>query len=254
MAGFSMNAKFKPAVVTVGDELMFGERSNTNQVWMLKILWQRGIPANIALSLPDSVSEIAGWIKRLKDTGHDLILVSGGIGGTHDDLTREGIAEGLGIPLAEHKTCLHLIHKRAEKMGFEVTPQIARMAMLPEGCDLIANPIGSPGFSIAGVYAFPGFPTMLQPMATSVLDKLCPPSDETWLTKEITLPVSEGAISQAVESFSKQEADAHVGIYPSTENYRREVTLKFRGPGADEDLAARFDELVATIKDVLDLD
>ncbi len=151
----------RPAVVTVGDELMFGERPNDNQQWLLEALQERGHPAELALTLPDAVAIIAVWLRTLLREHCFPVLVSGGLGGTHDDCTREGIANTLQVPLTRHHDCFEIL---AAKYGEQFTAGRQRMAMLPEGCELIANPIGAPGFFLAGVYAFPGFPNMLRPM------------------------------------------------------------------------------------------
>jgi len=149
------NPALKPAVVTVGSELVYGERDNDNQQWLLRKLWDNAIPAALSLSVGDDETLIAAQIARLHEEGYFPILVSGGIGGTHDDVTRQGIAAGLERPPVEHEECRSIL---AEKYGDRFTPQRQRMAELPEGAVLIDNSLGAPGFHCQGVYGFPGFP------------------------------------------------------------------------------------------------
>lgn len=236
-----------PAVVTVGDELILGERDNGNQRWLLHTLWERGHAARVALSLPDDVATIAQWIGLLRARELFPVLVSGGIGGTHDDCTRQGIAEGLGIPLQRHPECHDLL---AARYGERYTPQRQRMAMLPAGCRLIDNDSGAPGFEVGGVYAFPGFPSMLQPMAAAVLDRLLgPPGEPRWILREAVLAAAEGDIAEDVERFGQSHPGAQIGIYPSTERFGREVTLRMRAPAGDTATADAFDALVARLRD-----
>lgn len=241
---------FRPAVVTIGSELVYGERTNDNQQWLLRELWDRGIPAEIALSLGDDEASIAAEIRHLVAAGYHPILVSGGIGGTHDDVTRQGVAAGLGVPLVEHAACRRIL---AEKYGDRFTPQRQRMAELPEGSDLIANPLGAPGFHCRGVYGFPGFPNMLQPMATAVLDGLLEGYEKpVQRTREYVLETGEGAIASQLEAFSQQHPEVSIGIYPSTTRFRREVTVRLRYPAAAESTANDFDTLIEELRSQLD--
>jgi len=235
----------QPAVVTVGNELVYGERSNDNQSWMLKRRWEAAAPARIALSLADDQAQIGAEITHLKAAGYFPILVSGGIGGTHDDVTRQGIAAGLGVPLETHAECHAIL---AARYGEQFTPQRQRMAELPQGSDLITNPLGAPGFHCQGVYGFPGFPNMLQPMLESVLRDLlgdrnvAPP-----LMREYTLATMEGAIASPLEAFAQAHPGASVGIYPSDVRFRREVTVRLRYQSQDEAVAEAFDALIAEL-------
>lgn len=239
----SSNDNIKPAVVTVGNELTFGERRNGNQEWLCQEFFKRGTPAAISMSLPDEVEVIAHWIRHLKQTGHFPIIVSGGIGGTHDDLTRQSIADAVGRPLTKHPECFAILQARYDSDDRPFTPQRQRMADLPEHCDLIANPVGAPGFHIDGIYGLPGFPSMVQPMfetiATSIYGDA--PAEE-WLSVEYTLAVAEGDIAMDIESFDESQTGGHVGIYPSTEKFGREVTVRLRYPPQREDLAKLFTE------------
>ncbi len=236
----------KPAVVTVGDELVLGERRNDNQEWLLQSLRQRANPAEVAMVLPDSVTIIATWLKLMISEHCFPILVSGGIGGTHDDCTREGISVALKLPLIRHEACFAIL---AAKYGQQFTSGRQRMALLPEGCELIANPLGAPGFFIGGVYAFPGFPTMLQPMATQVLDELMPKAAEhAWLVRDYQVPLSEGLIAWDVEAFVKSHGNARIGLYPHSRGSRHEVSVRLRYHPQHPEVVTAFEQLLAAIK------
>jgi len=232
----------KVAVVNVGDEILYGEMSNANQRWMLEALQQRGLPARVALSLPDDAAAIARWIGLLAGSeGYDLVFVSGGIGGTHDDHTRQGIASGLGLALTRHERCFEILRR---KYGDRFNEQRQRMAWLPEGCDLLDNPSGAPGFVVRGVYAFPGFPKMMQPMLLAALDRLGGGGGRELLSRDVVLPLAEGEIAGAVEQFAQDHPVARVGIYPSATKIGREVTLRLRCPPSEHELIRSFEQLV----------
>jgi molybdopterin-biosynthesis enzyme MoeA-like protein len=236
----------KPAVVTVGDELILGERSNDNQVWLLRFLQEQSSPAAVALTLPDSVEIIALGLQELLHHRFYPILVSGGIGGTHDDCTREGVARALRRPLTRHPACHRIL---AAKYGTQYTSGRQRMAQLPEGCDLIVNPGGAPGFTMSGIYAFPGFPSMLQPMAREVLARILPVAPTgAGVTREYTLALHEGQIALDIEAFAKAHAETRIGIYPSAASFRREVTVRLRCARGREGVLEAFDQLIAAIQ------
>lgn len=235
----------RPAVVTVGDELLFGERENGNQTWLLQRLHARGHPAEVALSLPDDLAVIAHWITALGLRGCFPILVAGGLGGTHDDCTRQAVAAGLGVKLELHPACDALL---AARYGVHYTAQRRRMAELPAGCALLPNPGGAPGFSLDGVFAFPGFPEMMRPMAEAVLAEVLPQAAVSTRTVEATLPLPEGEIALDVEAFSRDHPTARIGIYPVSGGGPPAVTLRLRLPADDRATRADFDALLARLR------
>lgn len=148
-----------PCVCTVGDELLYGEReSNGNERYILRALHERGTPAVMASQLPDDPEIIAKFIRFAREQHLSPIFIAGGLGGTHDDKTREAVALALDLPLTRHAECFEILTESFQRRDIEFTPQRQRMADLPDGCSLIENSVGAPGFAIDGIYAFPGFP------------------------------------------------------------------------------------------------
>lgn len=232
------NPQTHSAIVTVGDELVLGERSNENAQWMSNQLkHHQRLPA-VVLSLPDHIEIIAYWLKQLQNARCFPILVSGGIGGTHDDCTRAGIAKAVDVPLTRHPECWELL---ASRYGAEFNESRSNMTILPEGCQLIHNPLGAPGFHIKGIHAFPGFPEMLKAMLPPVLEKLAPPvSGKRMMEEEIRLRTREGDIADAVRQFSESHPDARLGIYAHSGKSWGEVSLRFRYPETNTRLHEEF--------------
>ena len=235
-----------PAVVTVGDELVLGERGNENSRWMSEWLKLNLRPAGVQLSLPDDVETIAQWLKQLLQENHFPVLVAGGIGGTHDDCTRAGIAQALGVPLTRHPECWEILVARYE--GREMNESRSNMAMLPEGCSLIANPHGAPGFEMGGIFAFPGFPNMLQAMLPSLSHRFGPQTRELQMSEhQVRLKTREGDISDAVRQFSELHPDCKLGIYAHSGKSWGEVSLRFRYPGSRDELRLEFRQFVENL-------
>jgi len=249
----------RPAVVNVGDEVIYGERNNENQRWMLDLLYKKGIPASVALSLPDDIDVISHWIKQLHQSQHFPVVVSGGIGGTHDDCTRQAIAQALSVPLTRNPEVFNLL---AVKYGEGFHEERQRMADLPEGCELIKNPFGAPGFMINGVYAFPGFPNMMKPMMQNVIEEILANGVITTIlpemnVKDVVLPISEGDIALELEAFLRKYGNLQVkiGIYPNASksfSQNKEVLIRLRYPNTTvievQEMLVEFD---ATMKKYL---
>ncbi|MEJ5300874.1 MAG: molybdopterin-binding protein [Thermodesulforhabdaceae bacterium] len=234
----------KPAVVTVGNEIIWGERPDDNRLWMLNELRLQGLSANIAVSLPDDEEIIGQWIGELKAYQCSPIFVSGGIGGTHDDRTRQGVAIALGKQLIKHEECFRIL---AEKYGSRFTEQRQRMAWLPEGSSLIPNPIGAPGFMVDNIFCFPGFPEMLKPMFQWVFHEILAKNlaRAPLVTKEWLLPISEGEIGELIENFARQHPEAYIGLYPHIiKGTKQQVTVRLRYPRERQDIPDTLDRLI----------
>mmetsp|Transcript_32730 Transcript_32730/g.100596 ORF Transcript_32730/g.100596 Transcript_32730/m.100596 type:complete len:259 (+) Transcript_32730:81-857(+) len=246
-----MAQPFKPAVVSVGDELVMGERrDDENLRWMCAMLRERETPARVAVTIGDDVGIIAEHVGGLYKTGYRPILVSGGIGSMDNDHTREGVAAALGLPLEMHNEYLKLLHCCYRRLGLEFTEEGRRMAQLPAGAVLVPNPKGVPGFSVAGrIFAFPGFPRMLRPMLLTVLDRLVPTvAERQWLVEEKLLPVNQGSIARQVEAFSASLAalgsTASVVVCHSNVTSLGRVKLVLRREPDDDFAHQRFAVLV----------
>jgi len=234
------------AVVTVGDELVLGERGNENAQWLANWLHEQGHPPSVTLSLPDDIAVIANWLRQLKKSGHFPICVSGGIGGTHDDCTREGIAAALGVPVVKHPDCWALL---AARYGVEFNESRQNMAILPEGCELLENPHGAAGFHHSGIFAFPGFPKMLKAMIPQILPLLGgAQSSGPTRRAEVRLEAREGDLAGAVRQFDEQHPQARLGIYAHSGTAWGQVSLRLRYPETDSEILKAFRELVRSFK------
>ncbi len=231
-----------PVIVTVGDELVFGEQANDNQTWLLQLFTNAGSPPVAALSLPDITGTIGTWLQHVSCTNSGPVIVSGGIGGTHDDCTRAGIAAALEVPLVVHDECFAIL---AQQYGARFNAQRQRMAALPQGAALIPNPHGAPGFQIHNIHAFPGFPSMLRPMIVAHFADLLKRGTHTKrIVKSYDLPVSEGDIAQVIETFSCDHPECTTGIYPSDTQRGRKVTVRVRCDASHHEAASRFEQLI----------
>ncbi len=218
------------AILTIGNELVSGDVPNTNGSWIAKRLEPLGIAVTLIASIPDEIGPIADLVRREAPLV-DVFFVTGGLGGTPDDITREAIAAAFGVAQRELPEVAAELRAR-----FARDPEyVTRWARLPEGSRPLANPLGgAPGFAIANVYVLPGLPSEMEAMFDSIAGELGAGAPiVSWRrTYETTESRIAGVLEQAVERFP----GVLVGSYPSFQPHGSEVevVLKSRDPVALE--------------------
>ena len=148
------------SILTIGNELVSGDVPNTNSSWLAKRLAPLGVSVRMLATLPDEIEQIAEFV-RDEAPRVDFLLVTGGLGGTPDDLTREAIAHAFGVDQVEQPELAADLRAR-----FARNPEYAaRWARLPAGSRALHNPLGgAPGFAIENVYVMPGLPSEMEAM------------------------------------------------------------------------------------------
>ncbi|MBT8400852.1 MAG: competence/damage-inducible protein A [Rhodothermia bacterium] len=136
----------RASIVSVGDELLIGQVVNTNAAWLGEFLSGLGInPVRIA-AVGDVVDEIVEEIRNAFRTV-DAVIITGGLGPTHDDVTRDAVADFLGVELHFHESWFRLIEKRFSRRGMSVPERNRSQALVPEGVEIVPNDQGTaPGF------------------------------------------------------------------------------------------------------------
>lgn len=169
----------RASILAVGSELLHAGRRDSNGDWLAERLQRRGVDVAFRALLPDEPDLLADSI-RLALSRSDLVMLSGGLGPTEDDRTREAAARALGVPLVRDEEVVGAIRARFEERGRPFRPHQARQADRPDGADWLANPLGTaPGFlARAGrsvLVALPGVPGELRTMFDANVDRIVPP-------------------------------------------------------------------------------
>jgi molybdenum cofactor synthesis domain-containing protein len=148
------------AILTIGNEVVCGDVQNTNATWLAQRLESLGVRIVLVASVPDELDAIAGFIRREHDRV-DHLVVTGGLGGTPDDITREALAAAFDVKQAEVADLAVDLRAR-----FPRHPDYAaRWAQLPVGSRPLSNPHGgAPGFVIENVWVLPGLPSEMEAM------------------------------------------------------------------------------------------
>ncbi len=195
--------------MTIGNELVSGDTVNTNGSWLAARLEELGVEVLMVAALPDDEARIAGFV-RAQAAEADIVLVTGGLGGTPDDVTRESLAATFGVPQQEQPEVAAVLRAR-----FRGDPEYAaRWALLPAGSRALENPLGgAPGFVIENVYVLPGLPAEMEAMFETVAAELAGGSPiESWRRRYRT---TESRIVAVLEAGGERHPEVRVGSYPS---------------------------------------
>ena len=156
------------AILTIGNELVSGDVPNTNAAWLGQRLEQLGVRVVLTAAVPDEVEVIAAFVRRERQTV-EYLLVTGGLGGTPDDVTREAIATAFEVTQEDVPELAADLRSRFPRHS----DYVARWALLPAGSRPLRNPRGgAPGFAIGNVWVLPGLPSEMEAMFDAYADQL----------------------------------------------------------------------------------
>jgi len=153
-------------IVAIGSELLLGQIVDTNSTWMAQQLTALGVNLFYKSVVGDNPERMKEVLTRALERA-DVVITSGGLGPTQDDLTREVVAEVTGRKLILHQPFLEQIMHRFRSRGFIMTPNNERQAYMPEGAIPVTNPNGTaPSFIVedprGAVFVLPGVPFELK--------------------------------------------------------------------------------------------
>ena len=197
------------SILTIGNELVSGDVANTNASWLARRLAPLGVEVRLTTALPDEIDVVADFV-RAEAPRVDFLLVTGGLGGTPDDLTREAMAAAFRVEQEEVPEVAADLRSR-----FTRDPEYAaRWAMLPRGSRPLANPLGgAPGFAIENVFVLPGLPSEMEAMFASIEEEFRRGSPiETWRRVYRTY---ESRIAASLAEAGTRWPGVLVGSYPS---------------------------------------
>ena len=199
------------AILVVGNEILSGKFRDENSPWLAARLRELGIDLVRIETVPDEVEVIAAAVQRLRAVA-DWVFTSGGVGPTHDDVTVEGIARGLGVSIVENDE-LHAVLR--EKMGERYTPAAGRMALVPEGAELWwEGSVAFPQVAVDRVVVFPGVPALLQRKFDAVAHRF---GGVPKLHRRLVTTRAESAIADGLRSIQARHPTVEIGSYPRYE-------------------------------------
>jgi molybdenum cofactor synthesis domain-containing protein len=223
------------ALVTVGDELLVGDTVNTNASWLGERLAERGASVGRVVVVPDAEADIAAEVSRLA-AAYDAVLVTGGVGPTHDDVTMDGVAAAFDRDVVRHSDAVAYFEAHDTYQFDDLT---AGTADLPAGARLLENDVGvAPGAVVENVYVLPGVPDEMKSMFESVAGEF---SGTTNHVEFVEVDAAESSLIPAMRDL-QDEFDVVVGSYPG-ESVR--VKIQHEDEATVDEAADWFRERVA---------
>ncbi len=219
------------AMIVIGDEILSGRTQDTNSNYLAVQLTLMGVDLKEIRVVSDDQAQIIGAVNRLR-MKYTNVFTSGGIGPTHDDITADCIAKAFGVSIDIRADARAALAKNYENPEIELTEARLRMARIPDGAELIDNPVSkAPGFSIENVHVMAGVPTIFKAMLAGLLPKLT--SGQEILSENINLKMKEGDIAKHLGVIAQENPDTSIGSYPYYTNGTFGCNLVVRSPDAD---------------------
>ncbi len=209
------------ALLAVGDELVSGERRDSNSPWLARALRARGAQVASLQIVGDDIGAVRAVVERGLQAA-DALIVTGGLGPTRDDLTREGVAAALGLPVEPRAELLAELRARAAARGRPLEPDAERQGWLPAGAEVLDNPRGTaPGFVATRadgrwVACLPGVPTEMEGMAQALLAARVPRRPALASRRLLLAGLTEAALGERLADLMHhaqgERLDARLGI------------------------------------------
>lgn len=194
------------AIVAVGSELLTPEKADTNSLYITQVLNDLGIAVACKAIVGDNRAELTSHIAHALSR-HRILILTGGLGPTDDDLTREVVAAHLGLPLEEHPAIVESIERRFASRGWKMPAVNRRQAQVPRGAAVLPNPNGTaPGLWIehgnAVIALVPGPPREMKPMIDGeIRDRLAALAGDVRLHRRLIRVAGKGesAVEEIVQ-------------------------------------------------------
>ena len=216
------------ALLVVGDEILSGEVEDQNTPFLTRRLWELGILVERIVVVGDRRDVIAEELRRMVPS-HDFVLVTGGMGPTHDDVTRQAVADALDLPLEAHGEARELL---SADYGERLTPSEAAMAELPRGSRVMRGRQQLAfAFRVQSVIVFPGVPVLLQDIFEMAAELLL---SSPFFKETLWVRGKEGDFSEPLGEIQGAHPAVGIGSYPVFVDgrYRCKLVLRSRDAAA----------------------
>jgi molybdenum cofactor synthesis domain-containing protein len=234
------------ALVVIGDEILSGRTQDKNVAQVALWLNQHGIRLAEVRIIPDDMDRIAETVNELR-AAHDYLFTTGGIGPTHDDITVDAMAEAFGVPVVVHPVARKILEDYYLGRPGGLTEARLRMARVPQGAELIANPSsGAPGIKIENVYVMAGVPGIAASMLEALTGKL--EGGQPIVSVTVGARAPESDVADLLRETEAANPGVAIGSYPFFKDGRYGANFVIRSE--DGELAKRTgDELSSKLRE-----
>ena len=235
------------ALLVIGDEILSGRTKDKNIGYIAEYLTAIGIDLREVRVVPDVEEEIVGAVNALRSR-YTYLFTTGGIGPTHDDITADCVAKAFGVPIDVDPRAVEMLLQRMSRE--DLNEARLRMARIPEGAELIENPISrAPGFRIGNVMVMAGVPAIMQAMLDNVAPGLV--KGVRVLSEVIEAAgLPEGLYAAGLAEIAKAYPTLSIGSYPSysPSGFTNQIVARGRDHDTLVEAAGRIRDLVASLR------
>jgi molybdenum cofactor synthesis domain-containing protein len=216
------------AALIIGNEILTGKVSEANVFVMAKELFALGVELRRIVVCPDEIPVIARDLRELSST-HDIVITSGGIGPTHDDVTIKAVAAAFGGKVVRSPAYEELLRGH---YGDRLTATHLRMADVPEGSRLISSASTSwPTVVMKNIYVFPGVPQIFQWKFPIMREELN--DGARFYSHAVYVSLDEPALAPLLDELAATHTGVNIGSYlhwGDDADYRTKLTIDGRDP------------------------
>ncbi|HEY7519590.1 MAG TPA: molybdopterin-binding protein [Methylomirabilota bacterium] len=211
-------------IILIGNEILSGKIRDENAAYLCRELRALGVDVRRIAVIPDEVSLIADEVATFTKA-FDLVFTSGGVGPTHDDVTIEGVARAMAVPVVRHPELVALLERYYRGA---VTEAALRMAEIPEGAELVTGgTLRFPTILMRNVYVLPGVPEIFRKKFDALRERF---RDQPIHLKNVFVRIGEGTLADYLNRLLESFPLLQLGSYPEFSNpeYLVKVTLESR--------------------------
>jgi molybdenum cofactor synthesis domain-containing protein len=213
---------WKAWIFTLGTEVVSGRVVNTNAAYLGRRLTLLGFNVLGVVSLIDDVNLISEFISYVLASKPDLLVTTGGLGPTYDDVTLEAVAKALRVELRLNEEALKSIKEKYDVLKLPLTPERVKMAYMPEGGEVIPNNVGTaPGCMVRSgetlIISLPGVPRELESMWESYVEPRLRELGVRRVFAERSFTVSgvpESSAAKIVKELLRKYDNAYIKTHP----------------------------------------
>ncbi len=220
------------AMIVIGDEILSGRTRDSNMHHLAGQLTEAGIDLEEVRMIGDKRGTIIAAVQAMS-AAYDYVFTSGGIGPTHDDITADCIAAAFGVPIDVRDDARAVLAEHYAKSGTELNAARLRMARIPDGAELIDNPVSAaPGFKLENVHVMAGVPSVFTAMVASVLPTLT--GGAPLISKTLRIERGEGDIAGPLGELAEAFPLLSMGSYPFQKDGKYGAHIVIRGNDTDQ--------------------
>lgn len=226
-------------ILVIGDEILSGRTKDRNVGYIADVLTNAGVELREVRIVGDDEAAIVAALDALRHA-YTYVFTTGGIGPTHDDITADAVGRAFGRPVDVDPRARAVLEAHYARTDRELNAARLRMARMPQGAELIDNPVsGAPGFRIGNVFVMAGVPAIMQAMMGALLPQL--EGGARVMSETVEVSVGEGDIAEGLGELATRHRGVALGSYPFHDGQRFRTRIVARSRDAAALAKARAD-------------